>query len=170
MEWHYTRKLAAVAWMWILDFFSRYMDWVPANIMTEFFHCFWRCDRNSGCRCFYHSLPEFLGGWPSTLNDRGCWHWVMAACHHYSWWRWWPDTLCVTLIRLWPKFVVVEFPTMSSRRIVSMFFHRSARLPIQTLTILSARAHLLVSIWPQCPRWVVYLDPHSWWGWSNFRV
>lgn len=92
MQWHYTRKLAAVAWMRILDFFSRYMDWVPANIMTEFFHCFWRYDRNSGCRCFYHSLPEFLGGWPSTLNDSGCWHWVMAVCHHYSRWRWWPDT------------------------------------------------------------------------------
>jgi hypothetical protein len=46
---------------------------------------------------------------------------VMAACDFYSWWRWWSDTLWVTLIRIWlliamlPSKCFVEFYLQSHR-------------------------------------------------------
>ncbi len=47
--------------------------------------------------------PDF--GWllytMPTIRSRWTQWVVTAACHCYSWWRWWSDTLWMTLIRLW---------------------------------------------------------------------
>jgi hypothetical protein len=94
--------------------FIVYVPGVVANIMTESSHCFCKCDTNSGCRSLYNSLPKFglviiylckptVGSWWSQWG-------VMAARQWYSSWRWWFDTLWVTLIRLWShSFLVCWF-------------------------------------------------------------
>jgi hypothetical protein len=62
--------------------------------------------------------------------DKVKWAVVMAACNCYSWWRWWSDTLVVTLTRLWLHSLscchqsVVDFP-LESRRDCSTKFQKS---------------------------------------------
>jgi hypothetical protein len=73
------------------------------DIMTESLACFWKCGRTSGCR-FSHNLSRsyiytyiytaiFVRSWWSEWG-------VAAATHCHSWWRWWANTLWVTLTRV----------------------------------------------------------------------
>ncbi len=45
-------------WRW-WSFWIRqsYVSWVLTNVMTESLHCFWKCDRNSECKCLCNGLP-----------------------------------------------------------------------------------------------------------------
>jgi hypothetical protein len=89
----------------LAHFLICYISWVLANIMTESSCCFWKCDRNSGCRFCIMVHPDLgrLLYTQSTPTIRSWWsQWVvMAACHCYLWCRWWSDTLWATLIRFW---------------------------------------------------------------------
>ncbi len=83
------------------------VSWVLASMMTESSSCFWNVTETQDAdvcmmvclKCLVDLL--FL----STPTIGSLWtQWaVMAASHCYSWWRWWSDTLLVTLIRLWPR-------------------------------------------------------------------
>jgi len=81
-----------------------------STIMTESSFCFRKWDRNSDTDCCINvCLKWIIVCLPTPLS----WSWwseleVMAASQCYSWWRWWSDTLWVTLVRLWPhSFFVV---------------------------------------------------------------
>jgi hypothetical protein len=89
-----------------VDFFISYVSWVLANIMTDSSCCFWKLDRNSGCRfcrmvCL-KSWADFYTLIYTPLSGAEEAQWVVRPAHHcFLWWRWWSDTLWVTLVRLW---------------------------------------------------------------------
>ncbi len=75
--------------------------------MTESSHCFWKCNRISGCRFYIMGLPEIVCRLLYTYLHPPIRRWwsqwvVMVALHCYLWCScWWSDTLWATLIRLW---------------------------------------------------------------------
>jgi hypothetical protein len=93
-----------------------YNSWELANIVKS--SCLiWNCDRNSGCRCLYNGCPKFWVDYHVLNLDppfRSWWNqWVVIAAHHcYSWWRWWSDTLWVTLIGLQHTHCHVSFKVL----------------------------------------------------------
>jgi hypothetical protein len=100
LKWNeaYPHKLIT-AWRRILStLFISYVSWLLA--MIESSCCFQKCNRNWGHRCLYNGLSESLDViyiHPLELMKWG----VMVVCHCCSWWRWWSETLWVTLIKLW---------------------------------------------------------------------
>jgi hypothetical protein len=98
----YPQSLVAAECRFYLAVFLLAVSWVQANIMTESSHRFQECNRNSGHNRLYNGLPKVFGfiivliytlvrSWWSQFR-------VMAARHCYSWWRWWSNTMWVTLI------------------------------------------------------------------------
>jgi len=61
----------------LLTLFWSAVSWVVANILTDSFCCFWKCDRNSGCRICIMVCPNF--GTYLSAPTVGNWsHWVMV--------------------------------------------------------------------------------------------
>jgi hypothetical protein len=99
--------LCLVVFIPLTFFFIIVVSWVVANVMTESWGFFRKCDRNSGHRCLYNSLAWNCGliiiylPRPAVRSWWSKWG-IMAACYCYSWWGWWSCTLWVTLIGFLP--------------------------------------------------------------------
>jgi len=79
----------------LLTFFISYVPWVLANIMTESSFHFHKCDRNSGCRCWYKGFSSKFLADSHALIYTHCQADEVRGSHCYSWWRWWSDILWV---------------------------------------------------------------------------
>jgi hypothetical protein len=58
------------------------------NILSQSSSCFWKCYRNSRCRCLYNVLPKILGGLlyaylhpPYAADDVSGELWQLSAIH-----------------------------------------------------------------------------------------
>jgi hypothetical protein len=63
--------------------------------MTESSFHFHKCNRNSGCRCWYKGFSSKFWADSHALIYTHCWADEVRDSHCYSWWRWWSDILWV---------------------------------------------------------------------------
>jgi hypothetical protein len=90
----------------LLSFFISYVSLSASQHHIWVFWLLLEMQEKLRTQILYNGMPKILGGFIHTdlTHCLRSWlsHWVvMATCHCYSWWRWWSDTLWVSLIRLW---------------------------------------------------------------------
>ncbi len=86
LKWNknsFLQKLVA-AWMRILlTFLISNVSWVLANITSESSHCFWKGNRNSGCRLCIMVCPSFWEDYYMLIYTH-CWELMNSVGSHGS--------------------------------------------------------------------------------------
>jgi hypothetical protein len=111
MKWSWPHKFVAPSMRMLLTFLIIYFSWVlPTS---------WLClpvasgnvresQDTDVCLIIFLEFQLISIFLSAPTVGRWWYRWaVVAACHCCSWWRWWSDTLWVTLIRILPHSLLV---------------------------------------------------------------